>query len=134
GGTRSISLYAYGLSYMDETEPQNDSPGSAPVLTATDSGAVETIGDTDYWRLAYAGSVAFDHVGGGIALEAEIVDAGGNPVPGSGGPYRSGEVLEVLAGEYVRVWTVDPEVAAAAANSSYFLEYLSTTSSERSRR
>lgn len=133
GGRRSIDLFAYGASFMDETEPQNDAPGSAPVLTGDDSGAIETIGDADYWRLAYGGTVAFDDVGG-IALEAEIVDGSGKRVPNSGGPYRSGDVLSVFAGEYIRVWAADPAVAAAAANSSYFLEYLTTNASEGARR
>lgn len=134
GGSRSISLYAYGADLMDQTEPQNDGTGSAPVLTETDGGAIETIGDTDYWRLAYGGTVAFDAVSGGIALEAEIVDASGQPVLNSGGPYQSGEVLEVFAGEYLRVWAVDQDEAAAAANSSYFIDYLSTDLATRRRR
>src|SRR5690606_31696239 len=119
---QTIGLYAYGSSFMDRTETANDATGSAPVLTDTDSGAIETIGDTDYWQLAYGGTVAFDAAGGGITLEAEIVDAAGNPDPASGGPYLSGATFPVREGEYLRVRTRNSGEAAAAANSAYYLE------------
>ena len=126
GGSRTISLYAFGDDFMDEFEPQNDATVSAPVLTTSDQGAIETIGDTDFWQLAYDGTVAFDTATPGITLEAEIVDASGAPVPNSGGPYPGGSSLTVFGGEFVRVWARDANQAAVAARSMYFLDYTAT--------
>src|SRR5690606_24381936 len=109
--------------FMDTTEPQNDGRNSAPVLSNTDEGAIETIGDTDLWKMAYSGTVAFDTATPGITLEAEIVDSSGAPVPNSGGPYFGGSSFTVFAGEFVRVWARDANQAAVAARSMYFLDY-----------
>jgi len=120
----SFSLYAYGFDLMDDTEPANDWIGSAPVLVDDASGAIETIGDVDLWRMATAGTVAFDTVSGGPTLQAQILDSDGSQVPSNqgGGPFTSGQSFGVFSGEYVRVTSADPNRAAVAARSSYFLE------------
>lgn len=120
----SFSLYTYGFDLMDDTEPANDSTGTAPVLVDDVSGAVETIGDVDLWLMAANGTVAFDTVSGGPTLQARILDSGGGQVPSNegGGPFTSGQSFGVLAGDYVRVSSADSNQAAVAARSSYFLE------------
>jgi len=120
----NFSLYAYGSSLMDTTEPANDQTGSAPVLVGDVSGAIETIGDVDVWRMATTGTVAFDTVSGGIAMQARVLDVNGSPVPGNqgGGPFANGQSFGVFAGEYVRVSATDGNRAAVAAASTYFLE------------
>lgn len=118
-----VNLYVYGDDYADETEGINDTPATGPNLVSFDSGAIETIGDVDYWYMPNNGNVQFDVVQNGIALEAEIVDSNGNRVPTSTGPYLDGDVIQVFAGEFLRIWTVDENRAAASANSQYYLEY-----------
>lgn len=126
GGSSSsaFTLYAYGYDLMDDTEPANDSTGSAPVLVTDVSGAVETIPDADAWRMATSGTVAFDTVSGGPALQARLLDAGGVPIPVNlgGGPYVDGQSFSVFSGEYIVISAVNGNEAAVAARSTYFLE------------
>jgi hypothetical protein len=122
--TASFALFAYGFDLMDETEPMNDASATAPVLVSDVSGAVETSGDIDVWRMATSGTVAFDTVAGGPALQARILDTTGAPIPPNlgGGPFGNGQSLSVFAGEYVLVAAANADQAAAAARSTYFLE------------
>lgn len=125
GVTASVSLYVYGDVHADGTEPQNDAPGpTAPQLNAFDSGALETVGDIDYWYMPSTGNVAFDTATNGPVLHAFIVNSSGNVVAGSGGPYLDGQSIQVVAGEYLRIWTADSRYAASSARSRYDLEYL----------
>jgi len=124
GSTTSFALYAYGFDLMDDTEPANDSVATAPVLVSDVSGAVETIGDADVWRMATSGTVAFDTVSGGPALQARVLDTNGVQVPPNlgGGPFADGQTFSVFAGEHVLVGATDPDQAAVAARSTYYLE------------
>lgn len=128
----SFDLYAYGSDLMDDTEPANDSIGTAPVLVTDVSGAVETIGDVDVWRMASSGTVRFATVSGGPALQARVLDVNGVPVPADmgGGPFGDGQSFGVFEGEYVRVSAADSSRAAVAAASTYFLERTGSMGSE----
>jgi len=118
GASLAVDLYYYGSDFLDLTEPQNDSAGSAPVLTTDDSGAIETVGDVDFWRMGVGGQVAFDQLVNGIDLKVDVLDAFGNYVE----THYGGDLFLVFADELLRVSAVDPQVAAVVARSSYFLE------------
>src|SRR5690606_21218549 len=104
----------------DDTEPANNARATAPVLVGTDSGAIETIGDVDMWRVSTTGRVAFDTVSGGPNLHAAILDIGGTPIPGL--VYTSGANFCAYPGETIRVTASNPSQAAVSARSTYFFE------------
>ena len=131
GPVANVSLFAYGDQHMDEYEPENDETATAPTFGAidSDSGAIETVGDVDYWYFPDGGTVSFDVVDEGIGVEADIVDAGGQVVQDSGGPYHDGEEVLLFAGEYLRVWAQEPWQAASSARSAYYLDITELPSS-----
>lgn len=117
GGTSvSFDVYLYGDSLVDEGESANDARNTAPQLQTNDGGAIELIGDVDYFAVASSVSISFDP-GPGIALQLEIVDSSGSTQLG---PVGAGTYM-VLAGEYLRVRAEDPQTAAASARSAYYL-------------
>ena len=121
GSATNVSLFVFGEQHRDGFEPDNDDPAGAPPFSLQDAGAIETVGDVDYWYFGQDTSVLFDVVELGIPLEAEIVDEDGVPVQDSGGPYFDGEEILLFAGEYLRVWSVEPWQAASSARSAYYL-------------
>ena len=120
----NVNLYIYGDVYSDGTEDNNDDPATSPNLVSFDGGAIETVGDVDYWYMVNDGTVAFDLTQDAIALEAFIVDANGTPVQNFPGPYFDGDTIQVFTGESLRIWAVDENRAASSSRSGYFLEYL----------
>ena len=128
-----VNLYIYGDQYSDETEDNNDDPATAPNLVAFDGGAIETVGDIDYFYMVNDGTVAFDDNEGGIALEAFIVDASGAPVANLPGPYYPGDSIQVFTGEFLRVWAADANIAASSSKSGYYLDYLEAPLSQGTR-
>lgn len=119
GPSTNVSLYVYGDDYGDEYEPENDTLQGAPTFQFFDSGAIETVGDVDLWLVPFTGQVAFDTVSGGPALQAHVLNPLGDVVAG---PYAPGTTFEVFAGEFVRVRAADPNRAAVAGRSTYFLD------------
>lgn len=122
GVTANPSLFVYGEAHGDEYEPGNDTLAGAPDFASFDGGAIETVGDVDYWHFTGVTTVRFDLTVGGIPLEAEVLDSQGNPVPGTGGPFGDGDEIQLFAGEYLRVWAQDSWQAGSSAKSGYFLE------------
>lgn len=121
----NVDLFVFGDVYSDAYEPSNDSSAGAQPLPAFDSGSIETVNDVDWWRIDSTGEVVFDTVTEGIEMVAYITDASGNVVTPGGGPFYSGDSLNVIANiDYVRVWASDANVAAASSNSTYYLEYV----------
>ena len=114
-------LYLYGSDLADTNEPGNDSRGGAPALADGAFGAIELLGDVDYWLAPAGANVTVEPVRGAIALEATVYDACGLPVAG---PYPGGQTFRVFSGEAVRVRATQ-ERAAAPGRSGY---YLSVTS------
>src|SRR5690606_34786884 len=100
GTNLSAELYLYGYDMQDDTEPQNDLRSTAPVLQATNSGALEVLGDTDFWVVPSHMQTTVTTVSGGVAVSVAVVDSGGLVVAG---PYVSGDSFEVYSGEALRV-------------------------------
>ncbi|HEV6953057.1 MAG TPA: hypothetical protein VKY86_07365 [Promicromonospora sp.] len=119
GSARNVPLYAFGRAFDDRTEPANDARSTAPSIVGDGSGAIETVGDVDLWLVPFTGQVAFDAVSGGPALQAHVLSPQGAVVDG---PYAPGSTFEVFAGEFVRVRAADPNRAAVAGRSTYFLD------------
>ncbi len=122
GSTTLVAdLYLYGSDLADTNEPGNDSRGGAPALADGAFGAIELLGDVDYWLAPAGANVTVEPVSGAIALEATVYDACGLAVAG---PYPGGQTFRVFSGEAVRVRATQ-ERAAAPGRSGY---YLSVTS------
>lgn len=138
GPVANVSLFAYGDQHGDPNEPANDSLATAtPFNGLTDEGAIETVGDVDYWHFEEGNFVTFDLTVEGIPLEAWIVDGNGDPVEDGAGPYHGGEDIQLFAGEYLRVWSQEPWQAASSARSTYYLyvdELPSSRAEEAARR
>ncbi len=113
----NVQLYAFGRGYEDQNEPANNSQGGAPGLPVfgSDQGAIETVGDVDYWEVQANGFVYF--TSGDFAAEAHLLPLAGSPILiGSDG-------LFALAGEIVRVRATNADRAAVAGLSVYTLEH-----------
>ncbi len=118
GSAGTISLYAFGRDFDDSTEPANDDPESAPVITDDGSGAIEYVGDEDIWLVAFDGLISFSAVSGAIPLVATVHAANGFQVAG---PYSPGSEFQVYVDEYVLVRAVNPTQAAVSGKSTYYL-------------
>lgn len=112
----SFDVYLYGDDLVDDGESLNDALNTAPTLQINDAGAIELIGDVDYFAVPSTRSFSFDP-GPGIALRLEMVDSSGAVTLG---PVGTG-TYTALAGEFVRVTAQDPQTAAASARSAYYL-------------
>ena len=62
GSSISVDLYAFGDSMADLNEPDNDVASTAPILDLVngDEGAIEVLGDVDYWRVTGPQEFNFD--------------------------------------------------------------------------
>jgi hypothetical protein len=112
--SRAYALYAYGQEFSDTGEPANNSTGSAPTLDpAGDGGAIEILGDVDYFYVEQPGFLNFaSGAAPELDLVAEVLSSGGalqsRMTPGGGD--------NVFVGELVRVysrggWAGSPEAA-----------------------
>lgn len=113
--TVRANLVAYVDRFSDANEP-NDGAGTATPLLAHDSGAIELIGDRDYYRVSRAGRLLFENPPTTIALRATVYDAAGSQVA----TLRDGGTVQVSDGFHVVV-EAEGENAAPSGRSFYFL-------------
>lgn len=116
----SASLYFYGETEQDEYE-DNDTISTAVSLdlglTGGDTGAIERLGDLDYWRVAVDGAVQFITASGNpVDLRLRVVNSNGQTLAG---PIVDGS-LNVAAGSYLLVYSASDR-AGAPASSGYTL-------------
>lgn len=121
GGAQSVELFAFGDNFADGGEPGNDVMTTAPFidLDAGDSGALEVLGDVDYWRVtgSAAGTVlVFDPPAADIGATLRVISTSGEVLDT---PDASGE-FQVFNGEIIEV-TSSNNRAAASASSIYYI-------------
>lgn len=116
GSSLNYQFYAYGDEYVDEYEPSNDVPAGAPDLSSSDSGAIETLGDVDYFYVTSSGTLTFTSTSS-LALRAEVSDAGGAVVA----TLSPGQSTTVFASDEIRVYESGGDAAAASSASRYNL-------------
>ena len=120
----SVDLWFYGTTYGDSYEPGNDVRTSTPAqLTASSSsegGAIETVGDVDYWKTVDSGSWQFDAANSAFNMEVYILDAQGNQ---RYGPYTSGQRLPAYSGWYYEVVSGNQRAGVAGKSAYYFSNY-----------
>ena len=121
-GSATVDLFAYGYDYQDPYETANDTRSGAVQLYAgsSDSGAIETLGDTDWWRINSNGYLTFTKVSSPISLEAVLYDSADQYV-GTYSPSNSA-TISVLAGDYLMVQSVNG-YAGSSGVSRYDLSY-----------
>ncbi len=121
GARQTVPLFAYMEFYSDEFEPMNNSiDGAAPLPVGVDlaeSGAIETLGDVDYWRVTSSGRVLFASPETNIGIQAELLSSSGTSL---GGPYGAGSEFDVTVGQIIVVRS-SLDRAAAPADSAYQL-------------
>lgn len=116
----SVDLFAFGDYMVDDNEPANDDETTAPILNVTtgDSGAIEYLGDLDYWRVTQYGQFAFDAPNGDIGITVTVYN--GNEVVDSA---SHGGSFEVYPGEIVLVKSTMGR-AGASFESDYYISPL----------
>lgn len=118
GSSLTFDLFAYVDDLKDTNEPGNDSLAGAVPLGAGefDSGAIELVGDVDYYMATDDAQVTF--VG---AINIDVIATVRNAADAIvGGPYLPGTPISVLSGQYIRVEAAS-DVAAVAGGSTYSL-------------
>ncbi len=106
-------LYLYGATFAHADEPANDSRSGAAPLVNGAGGALELLGDVDYWLASAEANVTVEEIGG-LALQATVYDTCGLAVAG---PYDGGETFRVFAGEAVRVRAAQDRAGAPGASA-----------------
>lgn len=117
------SVYVYGDDYADTYEPSNDGEGGAEpyVLGASVTGAIETIGDVDWWEVGSPDQDGvltefFGPLGSELDLQLYVFDAAGSVGP----PLSPGETIMLFPGDMLRVESGNDR-AARAVDGYYYL-------------
>lgn len=120
----SVDLYFYGTTYGDSNETGNDNRVGTPAqLTASsgsDGGAIETVGDVDYWKTVDSGSWQFDTANSTFDIAVYILDTQGNE---RYGPYHAGDRIPAYGGWYYEVTSANNRAGIAGNSAYYFSNY-----------
>ncbi|UCH26205.1 MAG: hypothetical protein JSV66_00735 [Trueperaceae bacterium] len=106
--TVDFDLFVYVRDYVDTGEPENDQLATAIPLSISDAGAVESLGDVDYYEVGSNGVLLFSS-DTSIDLQAQIVDSLDRSI---GQPLSPGESAPVFVGDFIRVSSVDGRAGA----------------------
>lgn len=114
----AVSLYAFTEDFQDTNEPGNNTPsGAVPLsLGSAESGALETIGDIDYFQVNADGELGL-WGNATINIVFYLYDAAGQE-QASFSPNSS--IVGIPLGWYIRVEAAN-QTAAASANSAYYI-------------
>lgn len=123
GSPQSIGVYFFKDVLRDSGEPENDTGPGAPFLSLTDDfGAIETVGDVDYFNVVNGGNLTFSYIassGSNLALTADIYDASQAFI----GSIAPGQSFVLLAGDRIRVRATNASQAGVSQSSGYRLSY-----------
>jgi len=134
GTSLSTDLYFYGDVEQDTGEPNDQVSSTGIPLSAVpfdvyapsgEQGAIELLGDVDYYSVSQPRNVVFRTVvGNPVDLRVailKIVYVDGVPTARVvGNPFGQDEVFNVFAGEYLKVYSLSGR-AGASASSRYTL-------------
>lgn len=121
--TVPYTLYAYVTDYSDSNEAVNDAAGTAVALGAFDNGALESLGDEDYYLASKNGKLCF----GATSWSNARVNV--TNVDGVNQILAPGESTSLRSNDLIRVYELEKDAAAAATVSGYVLEILESGSS-----
>lgn len=111
----NIDLYVFGDAYADLGEPDNDAAATATTLLTSDEGAIETLGDADYYRVPADGTLSFTTGPTALPIRATI--------QGTSLSIVDGESMPVAANNVIRVDVDGGDRAAASGVSDYTLTF-----------
>jgi hypothetical protein len=117
-GASSVNygLYAFGDSYTDTNEPANNSPAGAVSVTTEAEGAIETLGDIDYFSAAANGTLRLTTATDVLDIRATVSGPGLEPIT-----IRPGQIAAVQPGDLIRVFVEGNDRAAVSGISRYTL-------------
>lgn len=119
--TTSFSLYAYVEDYQDSNETLNNTLGSAVNLAAPqdDQGAVEVLGDRDFYTFSTSGQFQLTGCSGGwVDLVANLYHSGGG---GAFATLLPGDpAVSVTSNDYAIVESDSGNYASQATACSYY--------------
>lgn len=120
--TQSVGVYFFKDVYRDSGEPLNDFTDAPFLNLGDDFGAIETVGDVDYFNVLNPGNVTFDYIsnsGNNLPIRAEVRDSTQALVA----TLSPGQSFVLVAGDRIMVRAANPTFAAVSASSGYRLSY-----------
>ncbi|MCA9838648.1 MAG: PKD domain-containing protein [Trueperaceae bacterium] len=112
----TFNLFAYVDDFGDKDEPENDAAANAFAIDSSNSGALETINDVDFYRVTTAGLLKLTAAQTVVSPRAQILDASNNLIatlePEGTQAVEVGMIVKVFSGN---------SRAAASSVSQYFL-------------
>lgn len=122
GTSQSVSIDAFVRPYDDSGEPQNNQPGGAMTLnfgSSGDTGAIETLGDQDWWYMNATATLTFQpNLPDYVRERADVYDSSGTTLLYTMLP---GDTYNVQQGELVRVHALYNDRAGVSGSSGYTL-------------
>ena len=118
----AYSLYLFTDAFADTNEPANNDRNTAVTVAGSETGALEAVGDEDFYRSSAAATgVSLESGAAALALRAEIFLEDGTPVTSvpAGTPFTSALAPQRFL---VRVYS-DARRAAVAGSSTYALTF-----------
>lgn len=119
---QSAGVYFFKDVYRDSGEPLNDFTDAPFINPSDDFGAIETVGDVDYFNVVNPGNITFDYIsssGNNLPIRAEVRDASQALVA----TLSPGQSFVLVAGDRIMVRAASPTFAAVSASSGYRLSY-----------
>jgi hypothetical protein len=118
--TLEVDFFAFVEDYGDSGEDENDTEATALTLTraAGDSGAIESLGDSDFYKVGESGDLLFISQSS-IGLQADVEDTSGEIRTVLPTTDDTTTVIRLVAGDLIRVY-IDGNSKAADANSSFY--------------
>lgn len=125
GSTQSVGVFYFRDDFRDTGEPDNDFTDAPFLDSSEDFGAIETVGDQDYFNVLEPGNVTFGYINpnpDNLPIRAEIRDATQALVA----TLQPGQSFQLVAGDRIRVVAANPAMAGVSASSGYRLSYPTT--------
>lgn len=123
GFTRDVGIYFFDDDYMDNGEPDNnDGPGAPDLSASEDFGAIETVGDVDYFYVIEQGNVTFAYLaatGNNVPIVLDVFNA----AQALETTLQPGQSFQLLADDRLRARAANPTQAGVSASSGYRLSY-----------
>lgn len=121
GATSSVDLYAFVTTPSDSTEGQNGGMSTVATINTAggvDQGAIETLGDVDWWRVIGNGWIQFDANDPAIDIRIDLYAANGTTRLVTG--IAPGNPFEVFNNEFLVVSSISNRAGAPATSTYHF--------------
>jgi hypothetical protein len=114
-----INLFGFTRAFADTTENANDANNaSTPTFNTFERGAIETLGDVDYYRVTRAGNLSFSSTSA-VDISVTAFNAAGTAI----GTIARDASLFVPDGTVIEVKSASGNLAGPGADSQYNLSF-----------